>query len=357
MEQQELKYEVSLTYRDLTKYLKSKYGLPPKPYFEIRIRKGEEKLYKNMVANSRTSEGLNIHHDFENVYERISDADNAKSVPYYVQLPENLTYCNLLEHLILHYKIITEKYEFVCREVYCNWDKYRSNKLNEISEKYSAEIADYQKRGRNGIFIKQCWQSELEHFPKDKDTYLQERFNVKKLLFNNGMQYIINDLALVYLKRYYRKNGENLLFPIEKNFWDFVDLVRAYILFVDSIQSLNASRFEVINGTDIRHVYKDIKGYKLIDYNEKNPFDLAYIKKENEIKKVPLYKLCSCYHKFDDIPLHIYKDKITDLSGSEILIPVCSYSYSFEKFRYCVAKESEDLYLQLNLMKIFEKKY
>ncbi|MCR4833571.1 MAG: hypothetical protein K5900_08330 [Butyrivibrio sp.] len=358
MEQKEWDYEISLTYSGLINYLKSKYGLPPKPYFEVRIFNGEEKLYKNITANSRTSEGLNIHHDFENMYERISDSENAKFAPKYVQFPENLTYCNLLEHLLLHYKILTEKYENVRQKVYDNWESYRNNILNEINDKYRQEIAEAKKRGRNALFIEQCWQSDLERFPKDKDVYLQKRFNEKSLLFNNGMQYIINDLACVYSKCYYRKNGDKLLFPIENNFWDFVDLTRGYIRFVDSVHSLNVHRFEVMQNSDIRHIYQDIRGYTLLEYNEKNPFDFACIKKGTDIKKVPLYKLCVCYNRWDDIPIQLYIERIAEKQNdSEILVPLCIYSYLFEKFRYNVAKESKDLYIQLNLQKIFEDIY
>ena len=90
----------TMTYREYCKYLQDKYGIPKNSYYN-------EQYNKNRNENSRTSEGLVIHHVCEDIKPNLSNKEVAKSCDFSYQLPENLCYCDYLEHLFLHI-LITE---------------------------------------------------------------------------------------------------------------------------------------------------------------------------------------------------------------------------------------------------------
>ncbi|MBQ8218217.1 MAG: hypothetical protein IJZ79_02835 [Bacilli bacterium] len=96
---------MKLSYSEYIVYLKIKYGMPSEPYFC-----GNNTLKYNS-KNSRTNEGLMIHHVYENRYVYLSNPNVCeqltKDCPE-TQSPENLVYCNFIEHLILHIKITEE---------------------------------------------------------------------------------------------------------------------------------------------------------------------------------------------------------------------------------------------------------
>lgn len=106
MNKDELWYEYNLSYYDQLLYLKQKYGMPEGNYYLTE----ECKSTNNKIK--RGKEGLFIHHDYEWNPDDISchslsDKELALSHPYEYQTSPHLTYCNLLEHLILHIKIYT----------------------------------------------------------------------------------------------------------------------------------------------------------------------------------------------------------------------------------------------------------
>lgn len=95
----ELFHEISMPYQDLVDYLKEKYGPARYNYFykdNCRSRRPEV---------SRTTEGLICHHIREDMGGNLSNKSQAIIQPYEWQLKQNLVYCNLLEHLLLHFKI------------------------------------------------------------------------------------------------------------------------------------------------------------------------------------------------------------------------------------------------------------
>jgi hypothetical protein len=110
-----------LEYERAVALLQDRYGIPSAPYYI-------EKSYNRFLAGAikspskgkitRTSEGLVLHHKMENKIIRLSTPailkklhDSGEPVPYKYQLPENLVYCDYLEHLILHTLIHREVYE------------------------------------------------------------------------------------------------------------------------------------------------------------------------------------------------------------------------------------------------------
>ena len=104
MDSKELRAQMKLSYPQLLSYLKEKYGEAKENYFlDINCT-------RKSVINGRGKEGLFLHHDFE--YDRqnplvnnLSQPDIAKQFDYKYQYAENLTYCNYLEHILLHVKI------------------------------------------------------------------------------------------------------------------------------------------------------------------------------------------------------------------------------------------------------------
>lgn len=100
----EQEYEVikKMNYEQLVIYLKDKYGEVPYPYFYTKSCKSKQR------KNSRTSDGLFIHHILEDNRPDLSNKDFAIYSPWEYQLPGNLVYANLIEHSMLHC-LISEK--------------------------------------------------------------------------------------------------------------------------------------------------------------------------------------------------------------------------------------------------------
>ena len=97
-------YEYS-NYEELLNDLKKKYGAPKDSYFINGVAYNPRKSIK------RSKEGLFIHHDREDTVIMLSSAEQNKkhNYPFAWHNPENLTYCNFLEHLMLHILIATRK--------------------------------------------------------------------------------------------------------------------------------------------------------------------------------------------------------------------------------------------------------
>lgn len=113
MDTQELALERRMSYYELCNYLKDKYGCVNEDYFL------DSKCTRVNLPIKRAKEGLEIHHIAEaepNVYD-LSTPAHAKKYPFEYQSKDNLCYCNLLEHLLLHILINVERSSTVCRLV------------------------------------------------------------------------------------------------------------------------------------------------------------------------------------------------------------------------------------------------
>ena len=93
---------LDLTYDEIVKRLKEKYGPVPENYFF-----NESYMSKN-TSISRSKEGLECHHVYEYSAINLSNPEFASRYPFEYQKAENLIYCNYLEHLLLHIKIADE---------------------------------------------------------------------------------------------------------------------------------------------------------------------------------------------------------------------------------------------------------
>lgn len=108
MNQQNILININMDYEEALSLLKLKYGDVPYPYFKKELYD----TYINHVSkslsserkNSRTDEGLTIHHIYENQIPLLSSPDFLReyNIPYLVQEKEGLIYVNEIEHYILH---------------------------------------------------------------------------------------------------------------------------------------------------------------------------------------------------------------------------------------------------------------
>ena len=96
------KEELLLTYKELVSYLLSKYGKVPGDYFSTKSCKSKNKKI------SRTAEGLYVHHIDEDKAIMLSTDKFAVENPFEYQKADRLVYCDILEHLMLHIKIVEE---------------------------------------------------------------------------------------------------------------------------------------------------------------------------------------------------------------------------------------------------------
>lgn len=86
-----------MNYFDYCDYLKEKYG-EAKDYYMT-------KSFNKKPNITRTKEGLVCHHIKEYEVPKLSTKGTASYYPYEYQAPENLVYCDCLEHLLLHIMI------------------------------------------------------------------------------------------------------------------------------------------------------------------------------------------------------------------------------------------------------------
>lgn len=96
----DIKRILNLSYEEYVNELKEKYGLVPGNYFlNDTYRSKNTKI-------TRGKEGLFIHHIDEDKAILLANPHYAKTKPFSFQEANRLVYCNLIEHLILHIKII-----------------------------------------------------------------------------------------------------------------------------------------------------------------------------------------------------------------------------------------------------------
>ena len=102
MKSEEVNKELAMSYNELVDYLIKKYGRVSGDYFVNESCKTKN----NKITRSK--EGLLIHHIDEDKAIMLSDSKWAVNNPFEYQKADRLVYCNILEHLILHIKIVEE---------------------------------------------------------------------------------------------------------------------------------------------------------------------------------------------------------------------------------------------------------
>ena len=166
------------TYEKYCNYLKKKYGKSMYPYFMTN--------WSRHFEVSRTKEGLFCHHIKEDTACKLSEPEIAKEWPYEYQLPENLVYCDWLEHLFLHILISEESYELKQNQ------HTQTIETGEIFENVGVGgIFNYFVPWLNDIYSGFCpeqrWQQNCrQKIINDRDTYLEL---IRRIAFYENVYY------------------------------------------------------------------------------------------------------------------------------------------------------------------------
>ena len=84
----------TMTYLQYCECLQTKYGIGTADFFSKNFRKNQKV--------TRTKDGLYAHHKMEDRVADLGKPEIAMLCPYEWQTKENIVYCDLLEHLLLH---------------------------------------------------------------------------------------------------------------------------------------------------------------------------------------------------------------------------------------------------------------
>ena len=90
----------TMTYDEYCSYLQNKYGLSSCDY-----------TFGSSGKDKRSNDGLELHHIREDIVPALSNRAVAESNPIEYQQPQNLCYCDYLEHMLLHVLIFEEDME------------------------------------------------------------------------------------------------------------------------------------------------------------------------------------------------------------------------------------------------------
>lgn len=197
----------TMTYREYCKYLQDKYGIPKNSYYN-------EQYNKNRNENSRTSEGLVIHHICEDIKPNLSNKEVAKSCDFSYQLPENLCYCDYLEHLFLHI-LITE---------------YPNEETDDVVG--IGGSANYLIPGLNNLFSGYIPEQPpkkhvIDCFNRVKDDFITYKYLISRFLSNNDIpkESLINVVLSGNDKHF---NEESKIYSELKNICDSGSCVQSH---------------------------------------------------------------------------------------------------------------------------------
>lgn len=202
MDKKELKKIMKMNYLQYCNYLQDKYGIPKYDYMT--------KSYNKNPKNSRTSEGLVIHHIDEDKMIMLSQKEFAEMCPFEWQTKERLVYCDYLEHLLLHVLIC----EYPSPERDPSVDVGIGGVVNfivpELNDVYS------------GFKTKQAWRKNChDKIINDKEIYLDIIYRFYKWLRKNGIRDA--DILCTSFNEQFglwsKENNQNLFYTFWA--WDF----------------------------------------------------------------------------------------------------------------------------------------
>lgn len=195
----------TMTYREYCKYLQDKYGIPNNSYYDEQYNKNR---------NSRTSEGLVIHHICEDIKPNLCNKEVAKSCDFSYQLPENLCYCDYLEHLFLHILITEYPNEETDDVVGIGGSaNYLIPELNNLFSGYVPEQSSKK-------YVIDC-------FNRVKDDFITYKYLISRFLSNNDVpKESLISVVLSGNDRYF--NEESKIYSELKNICDSGSCVQSH---------------------------------------------------------------------------------------------------------------------------------
>lgn len=197
----EIERLLNLTYEQCVEHFLKKYGNVQGNYFldELCTRKNSK--------ITRGKEGLFVHHIDEDKAIMLSSPAWAQKNPFEWQKAERLVYCNLLEHLLLHIKIVEFPNKNQNIRELCGVGGVANFLVPELNDIYS------------GISYKQPWkQKVIENVLPLKNDYFK---CMKKLVglknFNNRLYPLLTSFAFEFnAKIWNKKNNEKIFDELKK---------------------------------------------------------------------------------------------------------------------------------------------
>ena len=195
----------TMTYREYCKYLQDKYGIPKNSYYNEQYNKNR---------SSRTSEGLVIHHICEDIKTNLSNKEVAKSCDFNYQLPENLCYCDYLEHLFLH--ILITEYPNEETEDAVGIGGSANYLIPELNNLFSGYIPEQPPK-----------KHVIDCFNRVKDDFITYKYLINRFLSNNDIpkESLIN-VVLSGNDKYF--NEESKIYSELKNICDSGSCVQSH---------------------------------------------------------------------------------------------------------------------------------
>ena len=178
---QEYEKVKNFTYLEYCDYLQQKYGMGLCNYMSDNWKKNSKV--------TRTKDGLYVHHKYEDHAIMLGNPEYAKKNPYEWQMKENLVYCDLLEHLLLH--------QLICEYPDDNKNKNEQVGIGGVVNFIVPELNDVY----SGWVSKLPWQQNCHNaIIKDKDVYLQVLKRYKD--FHDNNPFIVKWLLKSYNKQF-----------------------------------------------------------------------------------------------------------------------------------------------------------
>lgn len=267
------------SYSDYCLYLKNKYGEVPEKYGSLK--------------NSRSDEGLFIHHIGENEYANLSDDSVIRKLKEDLpgnnyQNPEMLCYCDYLEHLLLHILIGKETaggknlgLDGAFYHLIPNINNYyRFGKTGNINKAYTDVIKDDEEVFDNLFSMYNDLIKDRDIlFEENRTLYLQMKYcldtnNKALVVLGTGLgktttatQYLVETCsrALVICPNNIIKDS----WSENKNTKDIVETI-TFQAFANSYKDIDYDNFGVVIVDEVHHMEADVwgKGIKyLLDNN------------------------------------------------------------------------------------------
>ena len=187
---------MKLNYQEYCNYLQKKYGLPKANYFTSN--------WSPVQRIKRTKDGLVIHHIMEDRAIMLSNKKFASQCPYEWQYPNNLVYCDLLEHLFLHILISENPNKDKVENQTVGFGGVINYLVPELNDVYS------------GWITKEEWRLNMHKLIiNDQDVYFELLKRFKKH-FPEYEQYLYISLPDKYPISYWsRENDKDLFMKIK----------------------------------------------------------------------------------------------------------------------------------------------
>ena len=286
MNSEEVYKECQLPYEELVEYLLKKYGPATCDYYLNDVD------YNIDHRISRLNEGIYCHHIDEDKANLLSEPRAAAKAPYEWQKKERLVYCNLLEHLILHLKIVILRQQ-----------QYKLRSKDDVLRAFSDLL--------------------------------------------NGVHFLCMRLSKYYLSngKKIKKSERECYYAIADNYYDFIAIILGFFAYARGRIELDEREMNILQeGKRFSIEGKEVTMLGLSD----NCHEIVVEDKEGEILEIPIIKLNMQKNAADE--LEILKRRLFVGSSSCINVDSALYhdlfngGYKSDRIRTIVAGFAKDFH-------------